>query len=380
MNTAALVIAAVAIIGMFGFVIARMNKLQGAPVDESAKEKIGELSEKLRAAESKRDELSGKNKELFAAHAKLDAENKSLGREVAQYEATEKKRDEQFNLRLQQLEAAKKALEEERMRVQREDEERLRMEEEERDRIWNDHEVNVIAQLRELCKRPEYHFTCYDNADLPAGFDGSLKPDFLIEFLGQYVIFDAKVSKAKNLQTYIGDAVKKTADKIKENDKIAKFLYLVVPSSAIAELKGRYRYANGDHTIYVVSPESLAPILAALKRITSYEIADKLDPKQRENIVNLIAKFDWHVSFRNALDITLAKQGAELVGDIRGLSPDLVDDILDRKDKLPITLPNKIDIKRLLHPDSRRQEISDIESPKPKILKKAAEAAKALFE
>ena len=34
-------------------------------------------------------------------------------------------------------------------------------------------------------------------------FIGKFKPDVVISFLNQYVIFDAKVSKAENLNTYI---------------------------------------------------------------------------------------------------------------------------------------------------------------------------------
>lgn len=344
---------------------------------ESAQEKLGELSEKLRAAESKRDEFSGKNKELFASKTQLEAEVKTLSKKLAEYEASDDRREKEIQLRTQELKSAREGYEKEVKRVQREDEERLKSAEEERDRLWNDHETNVIAILRELCKKPEYGFTCYDNNNLPAGFDGTLKPDFLIEFLGQYVIFDAKVSKAKSLQTYITDAVKKTVDKVKNNDKIARFLYLVVPAEAIAELKGRTSFANGDYNVYIVSPDALAPVLASLKRITSYEIAEKLDPMERENIVNLIANFDWHISTRNAFDIVMAKMGADIVGSVQSLAPDLAADVLERKEKLGVMIPNKTEVKRLLNPDTRLQEVHEMESPKAKVAKKAIDAAKA---
>lgn len=118
------------------------------------------------------------------------------------------------------------------------EEERNRAErEEERDRIWNEHENAVIATLSELCKQPHLHFTSYSNNNLPDEFDGKLKPDFLIDFLGQYVVFDAKASKAESLQTYINDAVKTTAEKIKKNGRIYPHVFLVVPTEAIGELK-----------------------------------------------------------------------------------------------------------------------------------------------
>lgn len=388
MESALLIGIALIVVAGVGYMAWKTSQLQPQNVDderwkeavEKANARIGELTSAVKQAESKRDELAGKNKEMFAAHTKLDAEYKAVSKALAKYEAEEQKRTESLTRQSQELTAARKALEDERERVRAADEERLKELEEERDRLWNEHEQSVVALLRDLCKKPEYGFTTYDNTNLPDGFDGSLKPDFMIEFLNQYVIFDAKASKAQSLQTYINNAVKTTVEKIRKNDKIAKFLYLVVPSLAIGELKN-YRYVNGDYTIYVISPESLAPILAALKRITAYEFAEQLDPKDRENIVNLIAKFDSHISFRNALDIVLAKQGADLVNDIRQLSPDIAEDILARKDKLGLPSLKQPDIKRLMNATERIQEIDGMENPRPKVLKKAVDAAKAaLFE
>ena len=58
--------------------------------------------------------------------------------------------------------------------------------------MWNEHEHVVVSQLTDLCAKPQLKFTTYDNTNLPDDFDGSIKPDFLIDFLGQYIIFDAK--------------------------------------------------------------------------------------------------------------------------------------------------------------------------------------------
>src|SRR3989344_6827621 len=98
------------------------------------------------------------------------------------------------------------------MRVRREDEERQKKILEERYRMWNDHEQNVITQLIELCKKPEFAFAAFDNEHLPEEFDGSVKPDFLIAFINQYVVFDAKASRSENFQNSITTNVKKTAE------------------------------------------------------------------------------------------------------------------------------------------------------------------------
>src|SRR3989338_6741960 len=262
-----ILLGSVIVIGI-GVVIVLQLKPKGSAVAES--KEIGELQAKLEKALSEKDELSGKGKQLFVdvTNVKSDLkalqhERDTLQRRLNEFEAKEERKEKEFTERLEKLEGAKEKLEEERHRVIREDEERRELELHERDRMWANHENHVIATLTDLCKQPQFRFTAYTNTNLPEGFDGSLKPDFLVEFLDQYIIFDAKISKAKSLQTYVNDQVKKTVEKVKNNDQIYKHIFLVVPTSAIAELKN-HQYTVDGYTLYVISPEALPPILASL--------------------------------------------------------------------------------------------------------------------
>lgn len=349
---------------------------------ERMTEKVGEVTSELEEAKKERDELSGKGKTMFAQQTKLEGkidnlqkENDALTKKVARFELDEENNKKRVEDLAKRLETSEKSFQDEKKRIQ--DEERVLREqrEAERDRIWNDHEQNVIAHLRELCKKPEYYFSNYDNESLPLEFSGRFKPDFLLDFLDQYVIFDAKASKAEGLSTYIRKTIKDTVDKIKDKPKIAKFVYLVVPTEAIQELKTHF-YIQDGYTFYVVSPEALAPILASLKRITAYELAEQLDPKDREGIVNIIAKFDTFVSFRNALDILLAEKGAQVVGEISQLSPDLTQDIADRKEKYGVPSFKQSDVKRLMDGEARSGEIEKLVNPRAKVLQKSIESVK----
>jgi chromosome segregation ATPase len=272
-----------------------------ADLDQKTTE-LGEAKAKLEKAISEKDELSGKGKQLYDNYKNLEADLKiarqerdSLQREVQTYAANDTRKEKEFTQRLEKLEGVKVSLEQERQRVIQEDEAKRARELEERDRLWADHENSVVSILSDLCKQPSFSFTNYTNTTLPEGFDGSLKPDFMIDFLGQYVIFDAKISKSKSLQTYVNDQVKKTVEKVKDNDRIYKALFLVVPSTALAELKSHHYIVDG-YTIFVVSPEALPPILASFKRISMYEFAEQMDPQQRENIIQVIAELDFHIN------------------------------------------------------------------------------------
>lgn len=304
---------------------------------ESAQKEVGSLRSQLEAEKAEKQEQQGKSKQQFAHNTKLEAQLEQVTRErdelkkkEAKHEADAERHQKDLAAQLAKVEAATKSFEQEKLRVIREEEEKRAAAEANRDRIWAEHEKSVIATMLSLCKQPQYAFTCYSNTDLPEGFDGSLKPDVMIEFLDQYVIFDAKKSKSESLSTYINNTVKTTVTKVKKNPKIASMIFLVVPSEAISELKTHHAVHEG-YTFYVISPEALAPILASLKRITAYEFAEQMDPQQRENIVQLIAEYDFHVNLRNAVDLVVSKMGAELSKKAERLDPAMSAEVAHRK-------------------------------------------------
>ncbi len=46
-----------------------------------------------------------------------------------------------------------------------------------------------------------------------------------------------------------------------------------------------------DYNVYIITKDSLEPIIIALKKIEEYEFADKLSPEERDNICRVIGKF-----------------------------------------------------------------------------------------
>ncbi len=377
MNTVLIVIGIVCALGIVANIVLQLRKTGSALPQADLSKDIARLEKDLSNAKQELAENSGKSKRLFIELEQTKAKLESIERERDALQKaltkTEMKREQQEKEHargLEKIDAAERALKEERQRILESEVKAKQIAEEERDRLWNDHENAVIATLTDLCKLPHLQFTSYSNNNLPDDFDGSLKPDFLIEFLDQYVIFDAKASKAQSLQTYIDDAVKKTADKVRKNAKIYPHIFLVVPTEAIGELK-KLIYAKDEYYFYIVSREALAPILASLRRISTYELAETLDPQKRENIINMIAELAAHISYRNAHEILLTKMGAVTLERVSQIDPEIAGDVEQKKAEKKISQLAPSEIKRLATSLSEQNlEMQQLTSPKAAIRKK----------
>ncbi|MDP4103341.1 MAG: hypothetical protein Q8935_00190 [Bacillota bacterium] len=334
---------------------------------------IGVLTKELQSEKTEKDQFAGKNKQMFVENTNLKAEKatilnekQQLITEISKFKATESSKLKEFDNKIQKLDEAKIALEDEKKRIRKEDEEKIQREMEERNRMWAEHEGNVKLQLTELCKAPRYGFTYYDNNNLPVGFGGKFKPDFLIEFLDQYVIFDAKKSES-DLQSYITNNVKSTVEKINNNSKIYNTVFFIVPTQAMESLKMKHYYEQG-YEFFVIPPEAMEVVLASLKKINTYEIAQQLDPRDRENIVNLIAEFDHHINMRNTLDILASESGISVLKKAETLQKDIKEEILQKKIKIRPQNFTPTEIKTLMvGTETQSERISLLISPKVSI-------------
>ncbi len=333
---------------------------------------LGSLKKELEAEQKEKNEYQGKNKQLFVENNALKADKKNVEenltevrKNLVRFESEKEQKEKEFKRATDQLEHARQKLEAEQERVKREDEEKLQMEKEEYDRIWNEHENAVAAKLREICQRPQSAFLLFDNNNLPDGFDSSLKPDGMVRFLEQYIIFDAK--KSKDIATYIPDQVKRTVTKIKKSASVADIystVFLVVPVEELQVLKKTF-YDEDGYTFFVVPIESLEGILAAYKRILDYAKLSEFDPQDRESIINLIAKYDRHISFQNAANIILAREGVDVMGSKEGINKDILTEVENKKQAMrPLKLP-EAEVKKLTqNPGLQEKEVKKMVQPK----------------
>ena len=370
-----------------GFLIFRKKELNNDTgiIEENARIKadlsqkeqsINELKGKLQNEKTEKDQLFGKHKQLSNESDNLKAENKiirnnevRLIKEVSDFKASEENRMKEFNDKIQKLDEVKITLEDEKQRIRREDEEKIKRETEERDRVWNIHEENVKAKLAELCKDPRYGFQYYDNNNLPEGFGGKFKPDFLIEFSKEYVIFDAKMSRSDDLQNYINTQKIKLVEKINDNKEISIYstIFFIVPTDAMKSLKKISFYEQG-YDFFVISPEAIEIVLASFKKISTYETMEKWDPQDRKSIINLIAEFDYHINMRNALDILASASGVSVLKTVGNLPDDIQGEISIKKGEKRLERFTPTEIKDLMVSTGvQREKIIELILPKADI-------------
>ena len=175
--------------------------------------------------------------------------------------------------------------EKERLNDERVEEERLKLET--LKETWSNHEKDVENHIRLLCKNNVISYV--EQNDFP--YAGK-KPDNIIEILEQYIIFDAKSPANEDLNNF-PKYIKAQTENLKKyakHDTVKNDLFLVIPSNTLLVIK-EFTYNIGDYNVYIISKDSLEPIILSLKKIEDYEFADKLSPEERDNVCRIIGKF-----------------------------------------------------------------------------------------
>lgn len=348
------------------------------------REELGKIKEELKQVTTERDTFQWNNKRMFIENDRLSSDKQNLEKENAElkakttkHEAEETRKQKEFEERINKLSHAEKALEDERQRIRREDEEEQAHILEEQNRIWNDHETLVLARLRETCQKSSLGFTFHDNTNLPGEFT-KLKPDFMVNFLGQYIIFDAK--KSKSIKTYIPDQVKSTAKKYKDISDIYPTVFFVVPADEIADLK-TLTFIEEGFSFFIISADAIEPILANFKKISEYDTIKDFDPQDRETIVNLIANYDRHISLQNATNILFTKDSITLMNSKESLHEELQSEISIRKQGMRNKKLNDADIKKIAQsPDEQEREITKLISPRISIAREEIEEMQEVLD
>lgn len=295
------------------------------------------------------DKFSNKNKFSYQELASITAKNEALLQENSNLKKNLTRFELEFWRQINDLENARKSLEDEKKRIRKEDEDKKHELEALRDRIWAEHEDKVISNLRDICSKKEFNFQVFSNKDLPNEFDWSFKPDFMILHLGEYIIFDAKMSKSSQIDTYLASQIKETVRKIKTSKaNIHKTIFFVIPSW---ECVRKTHYFEEGFNFYIITPECFEPILATFKKIQEYDLAEELIPQERENIISLIAILSSHISQRNAIDQINSQEWQKVLFTQQSLSSDLIEAINIKKNQLRIKRISENDIKKNIYSD-----------------------------
>jgi len=206
----------------------------------------------------------------------------------------------------------------------------------------------------------------------------------MIEFLDQYIIFDAK--KSKNPKTYIAQQIKNTAEKFsilnseEIFNKIYSTIFFVMPEAEVKQLP-QTLFQESGYTFVIISINSLPSIFHFLKKISEYERLEDFNPQERENLIHLIASYDTHISYQNAVNFVLAKQSFDINSMQNTLPLDFVSGVKSLQNKTKNKTLNHLEImKYAKNKDLQKKEIAEVVSPKSAIninlIKKSEELLK----
>lgn len=289
---------------------------------------IDERDKKVNDLEKSNEGLKIKVQEIVKLENKIEKLEGDLNRsdtnkneflkKVTQFEQTEATRKNDYEKNVAAVNAIREALERERKKLH---DDRIKEQEEEFDKMkdtWKNHQDNVQSTIKNICLNHQIEYV----DKVP--FKGN--PDNTIKIAGEFVIFDAKSpanDDLNNFPKYLKiqtESVKKYIDQ----EDVKKDLFLVIPVNTFDVIK-QFSYNLGDYNVYIVSVDSLEPIILSLKKIEDYEFAEQLTPEERENICRIIGKFAHTAKRKIQIDYFFAYQFLEILTKCKA---DLPDDIM----------------------------------------------------
>lgn len=287
--------------------------------EERVKE-LSSLSEANKIYLRRGTELSNELAVTKSTLERLEQEAKRMKEQLTQFQSLEEHRKVEYEKSMAALNQIQQKIQKDReaevdIRNRAEIERLKRLKE-----TWTAHEENVKGRIKAICNR---HGIDYVDK---VPFKGS--PDNTIKIKDEFIIFDAKSPASddlSNFPSYIKNQTDSISKYVKE-DGVRRELFLVVPTNTLDAL-GQYEYKLPDYTVFVISIDSLEPIILSLKKIEDYDFVDQLSPEERENICRVIGKFVHLSKRRIQIDGFFAKQFFELV---YRSEADLPKDILDK--------------------------------------------------
>ncbi len=297
-----------------------INKLDGEVLDRDSiiagqEKNIGILTARLNDLVSLNQKLENRLSMMESDLKRSIGERSELGNELARYRQAEQSRIEDYMKNVAGVNVLQAGLEKERNKLT---DDRIREKEEafeKRKQTWRNHQEAVEAAIRSICQT---HFIEYVK-EVP--FRGN--PDNTIMIAGEYIIFDAKSPAGDDLENfpkYLRAQTESVGKYIKQ-ENVKSDIFLVVPSNTLESLK-QFSYNMGDYNTYIVSIDSLEPVILSLRKIEDYEFAGQMTPEERDNICRIIGKFAHTAKRKIQIDYFFSYQFLEILSKCNAGLPD----------------------------------------------------------
>lgn len=276
---------------------------------------------------------------------RLNKEKTELSNRIAKYEQAEETRKESYEKNVTAVNTIRASLENERQQLKEQQMQEKEEAFEEMKQTWKNHESNVESAIRGICRRNVIEYL----EEVP--FRG--KPDNTIRIVGEFVIFDAKSPASDNLANF-PVYLKAQTEQVKKyikHENVKRDIYLVVPSNTV-EVVDQYVYNMGDYNVFVVTLDSLEPIILSLKKIEEYEFAEQLSPEERDNICRIIGKFAHTTKRRIQLDGFFSYQFLEILTKVKADLPrDIYEMVVEFEKAEKLNPPQEKRAKQILTED-----------------------------
>jgi hypothetical protein len=244
----------------------------------------------------------------------LRAQNTQLSNENSGFKSLNEKRVEEHGKAIGQLNQATKSVENREQKILQEKESREKEMVDKMKRQWQDHEKNTEEEIERLCSRLRINYIKTPPLDK--------KPDNTIEIAGEFIIFDAKSPKTDDLNNF-PDYIKsqaKTLNKYTDQEKVKKDIFLVVPSNTL-EYISQLRMTMSGFNVFVIAKDSIELVLVSLKKIEDIDLAGKLDPRDRENLISVVSNFAYFIGRNGRINLEIGEYSVNLIEQMRTLVP-----------------------------------------------------------
>ncbi|MBR4285302.1 MAG: hypothetical protein IKT36_04405 [Methanocorpusculum sp.] len=269
-------------------------------------------------------EFDEKSIELSSVKELLAAEESVKEERTAEYE----RRVEKLNTLVEQMEADHAKAEERILSEVAEREERLST-------AWQRHEKDVEDTAKSISVKNGF-IRC-EKGEYPN--PGTPDNAFLIGDM--FTIFDAKSPKNPEELSNFPQYLKNQAELMKKyckHENVRKDAFLVVPASTL-EVLTTFVYDLAEYTVYVITPESMLPILQMLRTIETYNFAEQLSPEDRDKLCRFIGRLSHTTKRKVQIDTYFSRELVSVLREIDTLPDDFANEISVYEQKAKLNPP-----------------------------------------
>ena len=269
-------------------------------------------------------EFDEKSSELSSVKELLAAEESVKDERTAEYE----RRVEKLNTLVEQMEADHAKAEERILCEVAEREERLST-------AWQRHERDVSESMKSIAKKHDFIRCDKDEYPNPG------TPDNVFLIGGMYTVFDAKSPKNPEELSNFPQYLKAQAEGMKKyckHENVRKDAFLVVPASTL-EVLTTFMYDLAEYTVYVITPESMLPILQMLRTIENYDFAEQLSPEDRDKLCRFIGRLSHTTKRKVQIDTYFSRELVSVLREIDTLPDEFANDIAVYEQKAKLNPP-----------------------------------------